>query len=147
MRKPVPGNVYEIDINGLKAYALSIENDYFCFFKYLGATIPDLNKIVDLEKTFVVSVVFNKYFKDHWELLGCIDEVIATDYLMRYWVRDPISGKYFEQYNNGRKEISEEEAMNIEPMAVWMPQHIESRIYDDYHGNKNVWLNALLDKH
>jgi hypothetical protein len=124
------GDVYSIALsNGLIAYCRFRERPTAEFFDQLSADVLPISEIKTDRRKFAISVDRTIQRHPSFSYLGNIAcEAILE--VPRYW-NPGNKGKYFlyePGYPAGRLEITEDQALQMEPLAVWSDVHILQRL-------------------
>lgn len=147
MRRTV-GDVLEIEIDGLYAYAQVTTDPFVVFFDSLTAGRKDTDEAVELPVAFTICVHNADIRSGRWKRIGKgrLTQVrLDKPYTFR---QDQLTGRLYLHHDSfastgWERPATLSECRGLEAAAVWDAQHVEDRLRDHFRGDENPWQKAL----
>jgi len=140
------GDIVSIQIgDNSYAYGWVLEEPLVAFFDYkCDVMSPDLSTVLNKPVAFRIWVMNHAITSGNWPILG---NKTPPPHLLSapvFYKQDSLTGKYYITYD-GSEEIpsTAKDCENIEPAAVWEPEHVVDRLIDHFAGRANRWLETL----
>jgi hypothetical protein len=140
----VVGAVHAVPLNDSFAFCVTLAEADFVFFDYLSKSPGIPGDLVMMKQRFRIAVHKSAYNKGRWPRVGTISVPPALLKPAPTFMRDALNPNEYSIYLNGEiRPATREECIGLERMAVWEPEHIESRLSDHYAGRPNAWVQQL----
>ena len=139
------GSVHAVAIDGpAYTFGLILPEADFAFFDHRSST-PELpSNLLAAPVLFRVAVHKSALSKGRWPKVGKLDVPVEMLQPIPRFMRDALKpGEYSIYLGGSIKPASRQQCIGLECMAVWDPEHVESRLSDHYAGKANVWVEQL----
>lgn len=151
MAKRKEGAFIEILLsNGKYSYGRILEKAGYAFYDiYSDNKVVDLNFIKNRKILFIVAVYNHAITKNRWKIIGVSELEPILRKLPLEFIQDHFDYNHFEIYdpNTGvMRPAKKIDCIGLERAAVWEPEHVESRIIDNFEGRLNKWVESLRIK-
>ncbi len=132
---------------GQFAYARILDDAEYAVYDLVTSHVEtDVELIRSKPVLFLVAVYNDAVTSGRWEKIGKMPLEDNLRVLPLKFIQDAIHPEQFSIYNPNTGEIRETtkvECVGLERVAVWEPEHVESRIIDYYAGRPNVWVEQM----
>lgn len=147
-KKRTPGNVVEIDLHGLWAYAQVINSALTGFYSARETRVSDIEQLNSASFVFKIWVMDYAIGKNGWPIIGNLELNDGKDDEPWFFKQDVISGALLKYKDSTQEEIeiAIDECAELECAAAWDPEHVESRLRDEYVGCPNAWVESMKPK-
>ncbi|NVO33403.1 immunity 26/phosphotriesterase HocA family protein [Hymenobacter lapidiphilus] len=140
------GAIVEIPLEaGKKAYGRILGEASFAFYDYVNDGEPVvLADLVAKPILFIVAVYSDAVTQGRWQKIGRLPLEPTLQTLPLKFIQDALDETRFKVYDNGViRPATREACVGLERVAVWEPEHVESRLSDHYKGQPNEWVIQL----
>ena len=142
---PISGAIYEIKLNdGGVSYARFLSGAVYAFYDYHSKEHLQPDEIRRLSVLFKICVMEKAVTSKRWKHIAIAPLEPELQKLVSFFKQDAIEKQTYSIYVGGaERNASREECIGLERLAVWDPEHVESRLLDHYEGRMNKWVESL----
>jgi len=105
----------------------------------------NLSQVYESRILFVVTVMKSTLTSGRWKVVDHLP--LEADLLKprEYFIKDRMTGRYsvYQSSIGSVRDSTFAECENLEPAAVWEPEHVEDRLRDHFAGRQNRWVEQL----
>jgi hypothetical protein len=143
----VAGNIVSKALDdGWTYYARLLEFPWAVFYRHrTKQATDDLAKVVASPVLFTIAAHKDLLANGEWNLAGHVrlDGALQPPHAQAVWdVVDSTRCKIIDDQGEMRT-ATLEECEDLEPAAVWEPEHIADRLKDTFAGRRNIWLDSM----
>lgn len=142
---PKLGSVYSIKLrNGEYAFGqVCAGGDYAFFDLKLVEPSPPIETVINSPVAFRVPVAADAAVIGGWQLIGVALPLGTLAFRGQYRHR-PVGSQQVFLYTEGRSSpATEDEVKDLEVLATWFSNHVESRLEDHFAGRPNEFAQSL----
>lgn len=142
------GNIVEIRLPGAWAYGKVIQFPLMGFYAARRERIVGVDSLQGERFVFRIWVVKFAIGKKGWPVIGNLPVSKADSVEVWFFKKDPISGRITKYRSLTSEEIPATlaDCVGLECAAVWDPEHVESRLSDEFAGRSSVWVESMKAK-
>lgn len=142
------GDLFKVPVGNAHSYAVALQHPLFGFFNVLTEDELDPTDIDRISLLFKVWVMDYAVKKAIWTKVGHTDKFIGRFKDVRFFKQDILNGCLTSYGDSDGTEfpIDFDTASQMEPAAVWDPEHIEDRLLDHFAGRPNKWVESMRPK-
>lgn len=142
------GDVVQIPLpGGGVAFGRALPSPDLQFHAPIASTSASIDEILAAPVLFRVSVAKYATSTGRWPIIGSVPLDASLQAPVRYFREDALSGELFVFTADGKSWSEQpatlDECQGLERLAVWDPEHVESRIEDQLAGRPNKWVESL----
>lgn len=139
------GAILKVPIdNHWHTYARIIVNKHHAFYDCKTDKDMSIDEILKCPVLFILGVYRNAVTTGRWKIIGYYP---LEDRFMEeptFFMQDVLNPSNISIYNRGiSRPASAREVKDLERLAVWEAEHVESRLRDYYAGRPNIWVDSL----
>lgn len=146
------GDVIAIDLGNLGyGYGRVLKSSLLAFYDVVTKNLEqDLSAITSHSVLFKLFVMRYAFKSEKWHIIGNIelnDDLKQRVYFFKQDIIDHSISIYYEEGIDGIEiPATYEDVKDLERLAIWDPEHVESRLRDYFNGVPNVWVEQLRPK-
>jgi len=144
MVRRVEGSLLEITLAGnQKAYARVLRDPLFAFYLIDEDRPIEKNHFVTALPIFTLAVMKHAATSGRWPVIAKwpLEKELTTP--IPFFMQDRITGKLSLYIEGVIRPAAITECLELEPAAVWEPEHVEDRLRDHLAGVPNKWVESL----
>ena len=133
--------------DGTTCYAITLPEVDFAFFDVRTNDASPQPNLLDSTLLFRVAVHKSAWVNGRWLKVGKVALPAHLRSPQPTFMQDALDLRQFQIYVGGSiRPAAREECEGLERTAVWDPEHVESRLRDQYAGIPNKWVESLRIK-
>lgn len=143
-----PGNVVLVTLpNEKHCYGRVLDLYVIGFYGLQSDEVLPVADVITCEVIFKIWVMRYSISRRHWSVLGRIPLEEALQVRPKFFKQDLITGALTTTYDATEETPAmREECEHLERLAVWDPQHVESRLRDYFAGVPNGFVEQQRPK-
>jgi hypothetical protein len=139
------GAVHAVPLAGdLHGFCIALQDADFAFIDHRSKSLHLPAGLLAMPILFRIAIHKSAWTKGRWPRVGMVKLPPGLQSAVPMFMRDALRPDQYSLYVGGEiRAATRAECMGLERMAVWDPEHAESRLQDHLAGRPNAWVRQL----